>query len=108
MSPENIVYACLTHVPLEVDYPDYVTPIYMGEAQGEGRLNLRDLAPEWEPYHPVLGSIAGAFALKNLLLQRPGISHVGICQYRKFMTRERLGVQADNYQVMDVLSTVAC
>lgn len=104
MSPESILYACLTHVPLEVDYPDYVTPIFMGAAQGEARANLRDLAPDWEPYHPVLGSIAGAFALKNLLLQRPGVSHVGICQYRKFLTRERIGMQADNYQVMDVLS----
>lgn len=104
MSPDSLLYACLTHVPLEVDYPDYVIPIYMGEAQGPGRLNLRDLAPEWEPHHPVLGSIAGAFALKNLLLQRPHVRHVGICQYRKFMTRERIGVQADNYQVMDVLS----
>jgi hypothetical protein len=104
MSPESILYACLTHVPLEVEYPDYVTPIFMGAAQGPDRFNLRDLAPEWEPHHPVLGSIAGAFALKNLLLQRPGISHVGICQYRKFLTRERIGEQADNYQVMDVLS----
>jgi hypothetical protein len=104
MLTDHLLYACLTHVPLELDYPDYITPIYMGEAQGPGRLNLRDLAPEWEPYHPVLGSIAGAFALKNLLLQRPGVRHVGICQYRKFMTRERIGVQADNYQVMDVLS----
>ena len=49
MSPDSLLYACLTHVPLEVDYPDYVTPIYMGEAQGPGRLNLRDLAPAIEP-----------------------------------------------------------
>ncbi|MEK1904332.1 MAG: hypothetical protein AAAB13_01000, partial [Pseudomonas sp.] len=68
MSAENLFYACLTHVPLEMDFPEYVTPIYMGEAQAPGRLNLRDLAPEWEPYHPVLGATAGAFALKNLLL----------------------------------------
>lgn len=102
--PETLLYACLTHVPLEVRYPDFVQPIHMGEAQGEGRLNLRELAPEWNPFHPVLGSIAGAFALKNLLLQqtRP-IQHVGICQYRKFLSRERLGVQVQNYQVMDVL-----
>ncbi len=104
MSAENLFYACLTHVPLEVEFPDYVTPIYMGEAQGAGRLNLRDLAPEWEAYHPVLGATAGAFAMKNLLLQRPEIRQVGICQYRKFMTRERIGTQADNYQVMDVLA----
>jgi hypothetical protein len=102
--PETLLYACLTHVPLEVRFPDFVQPIHMGDAQGEGRLNLRELAPEWNPFHPVLGSIAGTFALKNLLLQqtRP-IQHVGICQYRKFLSRERLGVQAQNYQVMDVL-----
>ncbi|UUY09023.1 hypothetical protein LRS11_03030 [Pseudomonas sp. J452] len=103
--PENLLYACLTHVPLQVEFPSYVTPIYMGEAQGAGRLNLRDLAPEWEPYHPVLGATAGAFALKNLLLSQPGsIRQVGICQYRKFLSRERIGAQAQNYQVMDVLS----
>ncbi len=104
MTAERILYACLTHIPLEMDFPDYVTPLYMGEAQGEQRLNLRDLAPEWEAYHPVLGGTAGAFALKNLLLRHPEIQHVGICQYRKFLTRERIGVQADNYQVMDVVA----
>lgn len=103
--PESLLYACLTHVPLQVEYPAYVSPIYMGEAQGAGLLNLRDLAPEWEPYHPVLGSIAGAFAMKNYLLGLSReIHHVGICQYRKFLSRGRIGVQAENYQVMDVLS----
>jgi hypothetical protein len=104
MPVENIFYACLTHVPLEVEFPDYVTPIYMGEAQGAGKINLRDFAPEWEPFHPVLGSIAGTFAVKNILLQHPEVQKVGICQYRKFLTRDRIGVGADNYQVMDVLS----
>ena len=101
----GLVYACLTHVPLWVDYPDYVTPIYSGQAQGAGKLNLRDLAPEWEPYHPVLGGSAGAFAFKNYLLKhRPDVQQVGICQYRKFVSRSRIGTQASNYQVMDVLS----
>ena len=100
----GLVYACLTHVPLWVDMPPYVTPIYSGEAQGPGRLNLRDLAPEWEPFHPVLGGTAGAFALKNLLLrQYPEATQVGICQYRKFVSRKRLGLPAQNYKVMDVL-----
>ena len=104
-SPESLFYVCLTHVPLQVEYPGYVTPLYMGEAQGAGKLNLRDLAPEWEPYHPVLGSTAGAFAMKNYLLTLPGdITHVGICQYRKFLSHKRIGVPADNYQVMDVVS----
>ncbi|MDP3847827.1 MAG: hypothetical protein Q8R10_15525 [Pseudomonas sp.] len=103
--PDNLFYACLTHVPLQVEYPAYVTPIYMGEAQGEGKLNLRDLAPEWEQYHPVLGATAGAFAMKNYLLTLPQeIKHVGICQYRKFLSTDRIGVPASNYTVMDVIS----
>jgi hypothetical protein len=101
----GLAYACLTHVPLWIEFPSYVTPIYSGQAQGNGRLNLRDLAPEWEPYHAVLGGSAGAFAFKNYLLKhRPEVRQVGICQYRKFISRERIGTQAANYQVMDVLS----
>ncbi len=101
---DGLAYACLTHVPLWVNYPAYVTPLYSGQAQGEGLLNLRDLAPEWEPYHPVLGGSAGAFAFKNYLLKhRPQARQVGICQYRKFISRKRIGTQAANYQVMDVL-----
>ena len=61
----GLVYACFTHVPLTLALPPYVVPIYLGAAQHAGALNLRDLAPEWEPHHPVLGSTAGAFALKN-------------------------------------------
>ena len=99
----GLVYACLTHVPLWVDMPPYVTTIYSGDAQGPGLLNLRDLAPEWEPFHPVLGGTAGAFALKNLLRQHPEATQVGICQYRKFVSRKRLGVPAENYKVMDIL-----
>ena len=101
---EGLVYGCLTHVPLWIDFPDYVTPICLGGAQGAGRQNLRDLAPEWEPYHPVLGGAAGIFALKNFVLQQPGARQVGICQYRKFVTRRRVGVPSANYQVMDVLA----
>jgi hypothetical protein len=105
---EGLVYGCLTHVPLWIDFPDYVTPVCLGQAQGPGRQNLRDLAPEWEPYHPVLGGAAGIFALKNFVQRQQqeagGVRQVGICQYRKFVTRERIGVPSTNYQVMDVLS----
>jgi hypothetical protein len=105
--PENVFYACLTHVPLVVEYPAFVKPIYMGAAQAEGLLNLRDLAPEWERFHSVLGATAGAFAMKNYLLTLPQeIRHVGICQYRKFLTVERIGAPASNYQVMDVICAV--
>jgi hypothetical protein len=101
----GLVYACMTHVPLWIDFPPYVTTIYLGQAQGEGRLNLRDLAPEWEPHHPVLGGTAGSFALKNYLRQhRPDATRVGICQYRKFVSRERIsGVRDTKYRAMDVV-----
>lgn len=102
---DGLVYACLTHVPLTLDFPDFVTPIYLGEAQGPQRLNLRDLAPEWEPHHPVLGSTAGAFALKNYLrAERPKATRVGVCQYRKFVSRRRItAVRDPKYRVMDVV-----
>ena len=101
----GLVYACMTHVPPWIAFPDYVTTIRLGEAQADGALNLRDLAPEWEPHHPVLGGTAGTFALKNYLrTQRPDATRVGICQYRKFVSRERIsGVRDPKYRVMDVV-----
>jgi hypothetical protein len=42
---EGLVYGCLTHVPLTTDFPTFVEPILLGDAQKEGALNLRDLAP---------------------------------------------------------------
>jgi hypothetical protein len=99
---EGLVYACLTHVPLWLEFPSYVTMIHLGQSQQEGRLNLRDLAPEWEPHHPALGSTAGAFALKNFVLKnRPDATRVGICQYRKFVSRERIGAPDNRYRPMD-------
>ena len=102
---DGLVYACLTHVPLQAAFPSYVTPIFMGDAQGEGKLNLRDLAPEWAPLHPILGSLAGLFALKNhVLASCPGTSRIGVCQYRKFVSRVKIGRPASNYQVMNVMT----
>ncbi len=102
---EGLVYACLTHVPLSLDFPPWVVPIYLGDAQHAGALNLRDLAPEWDPHHPSLGSTAGAFALSNLVKERfANATRVGICQYRKFVSRQRIsGVRDPRYRVMDVV-----
>jgi hypothetical protein len=101
----GLVYACLTHVPLTLDFPSWIVPIYLGAAQHDGALNLRDLAPEWDAHHGTLGSTVGAFALKNLVKSRfPGATRVGICQYRKFISRERIsGVRDPRYRVMDVV-----
>ena len=101
----GLVYACLTHVPLTLDFPPWVVPIFLGSAQHDGALNLRDLAPDWDAHHPQLGSTAGAFALSRLLRQRfPQATRVGICQYRKFVSKERIsGVRDPRYRVMDVV-----
>ena len=102
----GLVYACITHVPLWLEPPPWVVAIHLGEAQGEGRLNLRDLAPEWLPHHPVLGGTAGGFALRRYVLERrPDATRVGICQYRKFVSRRRIsGVRDPRYRVMDVVA----
>lgn len=89
-----------------VDYPAFVSTLRLGPAQrNDGGLNLRDLAPEWEPYHPILGSTAGTFALKNLVVARhPDATHVGMCQYRKFVSNRRLShVAAPSYEAMDLV-----
>ena len=102
---EDIFYACLSHVPINVEYPDFITPIYLGEACSLGDLNLLKLAPAWVKYHPILGGTAGSFALNNYLkINRKNQKYVGICQYRKFLSHKKLGKTADNYQVMDVTS----
>jgi hypothetical protein len=102
---DGLVYACLTHVPLTLEFPSWIVPIHLGAAQHDGALNLRDLAPEWDAHHPSLGSTAGAFALRSLVRARfPNASRVGICQYRKFISRQRIsGVQDPRYRVMDVV-----
>jgi len=105
MPDPKLVYACITHVPLWLPQPPWVTTIHLGEAQGDGRINLRDIAPEWERYHPVLGGTAGSFALRQYILEhRPDATSVGICQYRKFVSRHRVsGVADPKYRVMDVI-----
>lgn len=98
------LYACITHVPLPLEFPPFVTPIYLGQAQRPGRMNLRDLAPEWEAFHPLLGGAVGTFACRNLVLRTPGVRSVGLCQYRKFVSRRRLSdAVARSYQTMDMV-----
>lgn len=102
----ELVFGCMTHVPLPVKFPDYVLPIYLGQAQHEGALNLRDLAPQWVPYHPIVAGMLGNFALRNLILRDyPKVKRVGVCLYRKFVSRERIsGIPAEDNWMMDVVS----
>lgn len=103
----SLLYGCITHVPPWVEMPAFVSLIRLGAAQDTvaGGHTLRELAPEWEPHHPVVGGTVGAFALKALLLrsaERP--AQVGVCQYRKFVSRERVARQrARGYKVMEAL-----
>jgi hypothetical protein len=100
----GLVYACFTHVPLTLALPPYVVPIYLGAAQHAGALNLRDLAPEWEPHHPVLGSTAGAFALSNLVRERFPQATRSASANTAFVSRVRIsGVRDPRYRVMDVV-----
>lgn len=102
----ELVYGCITHVELPIRFPDFVTPIYLGESQAPGRLNLRELAPQWVPYHPIVGGMVGNFALRNHILQHhPNVKRIGVCMYRKFISRERIsGVPAEDNWMMDVVS----
>jgi hypothetical protein len=103
---DGLVYACLTHVPLTLSFPSWVASIYLGQAQHDGALNLRDLAPEWEPYHPILGGLAGTFAMKNHVLKHhPDAKQVGLCQYRKLVSNRRLSrTVAPSYKAMDLVA----
>ena len=102
----ELVYGCITHVELPIRFPDFVTPIYLGESQAEGRLNLRELAPQWVPYHPIVGGMVGNFALRNHILKNyPDVKRIGVCMYRKFISRDRIsGVPAEDNWMMDVVS----
>jgi hypothetical protein len=106
-APRGLAYACFTHGPRWVEYPAWISTIRLGDAQVEGGLNLSELAPEWDAYHPVLGGMAGTFALKNLLaVQIPAATHVGVCQYRKFVSNARISRRvAPSYEVMDVVAS---
>jgi hypothetical protein len=105
----GLVYGCVTHVQPWLEPPPWVTTLHLGVAQGPGRLNLAELAPEWEPYHPVLGGTAGSFALRRYLIERrPDATRVGICQYRKFVSRHRISrVRDPKYREMDVVPLAA-
>ncbi len=88
---KNVALFCVTHVPVPVQYPSHVKLLRLGSFQVEGGLNLRDLAPEWDVFHPLLGATAGSFAIRNFLKLHPEYDHVAMCSYRKFMTREQIG-----------------
>ena len=107
----GLLYACVTHVPLIVPMPGHVHVIRLGSAQERwpadeprGHL-LREVAPEWEPHHPLLGGTAGSFALLRLVRARGDeVGQVGLCQYRKFVAPSRVGIErAESFRSMDMI-----
>ena len=107
-----LLYACVTHVPLIVPMPGHVQVVRLGAAQDgwpaaepRGHL-LRELAPEWEPHHPLLGGTAGTFALRRLVQARgDAVRQVGLCQYRKFVAPSRVGRErAESGRSMDMVA----
>ncbi|WP_395060850.1 hypothetical protein [Paraburkholderia silvatlantica] len=102
----DLLYVCLTHVPPPFEFPSDVSILCLGAEQGPGKANLRDLAPEWEQYHPQIGGLAGSFALKNYIVENNlQVRQIGICQYRKFVSSRKVGgTPAENYPVMDIVS----
>jgi hypothetical protein len=93
----NVAIFCATHVPLQLEFPSSVKVLRLGSFQAEGELNLRDLAPEWDVFHPLLGATAGSFAIRNFLKSHPEYDHVAMCSYRKFITREKIGVPVPSF-----------
>lgn len=102
--PQNVAIFCLTHVPLLVPYPAHVKVVRMGSYQADGELNLRDLAPEWEVFHPLLGATAGTFAVRNYLKAHPEYTHVASCSYRKFLSARQIGEPLRNFPQQHAIS----
>jgi predicted O-linked N-acetylglucosamine transferase (SPINDLY family) len=100
----NVALFCVTHVPLLVEYPADVKVLHLGSFQADGALNLRDLAPEWDVFHPLLGATAGSFAIRNYLREHPEYDHVAMCSYRKFMTAEQIGEPIRNFPQQHAIS----
>lgn len=102
----DLIYVCTSHVPLPVAMPDKVIPFYLGNAQQEGPNNTITYAPEWEGYNRSVAGMIGLFAIRNYILRhRPSVKRIGICSYRKFVSRERItGVPAEDNWMMDVVT----
>ncbi|WP_175103160.1 hypothetical protein [Pararobbsia alpina] len=91
VAPE-LLYVCLADKPLRFKYPSFVSTVHIGNQQAAGRVNTRDLAPEWEPYQAQLGSLAGCFALKGYLVKtRLQVRRIGLCTPSEFVTNHAIG-----------------
>jgi hypothetical protein len=104
--PDDVFYACTSHVPLFVEFPEQIHTFYLGDQQQEGRLNMRDYAAEWEEHYRSVAGMTALFAIRTYIkTYHPTIQRVGMCMYRKFISKERIsGIQAEDNWMMDVIS----
>lgn len=104
--PQDIFYATTSHVPLIIEFPEQIRPFYLGQQQSDGRLNMRDYAPDWEAHYRSVAGMTALFAIRHYIRQyHPTIERVGICMYRKFVSAERItGIEAKENWMMDVVS----
>lgn len=102
----DLLYVCTSHVPLPVAMPPQVATFYLATAQAEGPLNTETYAPEWLAHNRSVAGMIGLFAIRNYILaHHPDISRIGICSYRKFVSRHRItGVTAEDNWMMDVVT----
>jgi len=97
---------CMGHRAFELPIPDHVPVIWLGDAPvetgGQHTVHaLRAISPELADWHPLLGGSAGTFAT-YLLLQRQALpwspqDRISLMQYRKFMAPQPMGIEAQNY-----------
>ncbi|TAN46624.1 MAG: tetratricopeptide repeat protein [Methylococcaceae bacterium] len=106
LADDKMVTFCLAHTAPFIEFPPHVKLMRLGRFQMEGGINLRDLAPEWEPFHPCLASTAGVFAIKNYLLAHPQYERVTVCSYRKFVSGQKIGGPIPLMPFQYLLSTV--
>jgi hypothetical protein len=103
-SPQ-LLYVCFSDKSLPFAYPKHVSTIQLGLAQGPGKVNLRDLSPEWQNYHEELGWLAGCFALKSYILATGlQVRRVGLCLPDTFVSNRRIAAgERPRHAAADVL-----
>lgn len=81
---ERIAMFCLAQsTPPEL--PSQVNILRMGPLQTAGALNVRDLAPEWEPFRPALLGMEGVLAVKNYLAANRQYERIALCSNTQFL-----------------------
>lgn len=68
-------------------------------------IELADTHSRLDSLHERLGGSAGVFLLTEFCSTLASVDTIGIFQYRKFIARSQIGIQAKNYAAMRLVST---